>query len=157
MLRTLINVSILFCLLIQTTIAQENKISLKDAVKTALENNDGLKALESSVSAQKSEIGISRSFLLPQLNIEEKFVRTNNPTSVFSIKLNQERFSESDFEISNLNNPDPISDFGTNFSAEMPILAVQEYLSLKSSKKEYLAKNEEFGRQKEEVAFNVIE
>lgn len=157
MLRILINVFILFCLLIQTTLAQEYKISLKDAVKTALENNDGLKALESSVSAQKSEIGISRSSLLPQLNIEESFIRTNNPTSVFSIKLNQQRFSESDFEISNLNNPDPISDFETNFSAEMPILAVQEYLSLKSSKKEYLAKNEEFGRQKEVVAFNVIE
>lgn len=157
MLRTLINVSILLCLLIQSTIAQEHKISLKDAVQTALENNDGLKALESAVSAQKSEIGISRSFLLPKLNIEEKFVRTDNPTSVFSIKLNQERFSESDFDISTLNNPDPISDFETNFSAEMPILAVQEYLKLKSSKKEYQAKSEEFDRQKEVLAFNVIE
>lgn len=141
----------------QICVADEVVFKLRDAVSTALENNNELKALESSVSAEKADIGISRSYLLPQINLEESFVRTNNPTGVFSIKLNEGRFKESDFEISSLNNPDPVSDFETNISVEQPILAVQEALALKSANKEYMAKREEYGRQREYVAFRVVE
>ncbi len=141
----------------QICVAGEVVFKLRDAVSTALENNNELKALESSVSAEKADIGISRSYLLPQINLEESFIRTNNPTGVFSIKLNEGRFKESDFEISSLNNPDPVSDFETDISVEQPILAVQEALALKSANKEYMAKWEEFGRQREYVAFRVVE
>jgi len=144
-------------LLAQISVAEEVIFKLREAVGTALENNDDLKAFESSVSAEKADIGISRSYLLPQINLEESFVRTNNPTGVFSIKLNEGRFKESDFEISSLNNPDPVSDFETGISVEQPILAIQEALALKSANKEYLAKREEFGRQREYVAFRVVE
>lgn len=156
MLRIIIQAIVFICIILQIAVAEEQKFSLEDAVAMALDNNDALKAFESSVSASKSDIGISRSSLLPHISIEESFVRTDNPTGVFSIKLNQQRFAESDFNLSNLNDPDPVSNFETNFSAEMPILAVQEYLKVKASKKEYQAKSEEYGRQKEVVAFNVI-
>jgi len=156
MLRIIIQAIVFICIIIQIAVADEQKFSLEDAVAMALYNNDELKAFESSVSASKSDIGISRSSLLPHISIEESFVRTDNPTGVFSIKLNQQRFTESDFNLSNLNDPDPVSNFETNFSAEMPILAVQEYLKVKASKKEYQAKSEEYGWQKEVVAFNVI-
>ncbi|HSC33715.1 MAG TPA: TolC family protein [Thermodesulfobacteriota bacterium] len=141
----------------QICVADEVLFKLRDAVSTALENNNELKALESSVSAEKADIGISRSYLLPQINLEESFVRTNNPTGVFSIKLNEGRFKESDFEVSTLNNPDPVSDFETDISVEQPILAIQEALALKSANKEYMAKREEYGRQREYVAFRVVE
>lgn len=144
-------------LLAQICAADEVLFKLRDAVSTALENNNELKSFESSVSAEKADIGISRSYLLPQINLEESFVRTNNPTGVFSIKLNEGRFKESDFEISSLNNPDPVSDFETNVSVEQPILAIQEALALKSANKDYLAKREEFGRLREYVAFRVVE
>jgi outer membrane protein TolC len=148
---------IFFCLLLQQAVSEEQRLSLHDAIKTALGNNDDVKAFESSVSAKKAEIGISRSFLLPHINLDESFVRTNNPTGVFSIKLNQERFTESDFELQNLNNPDPVSDFQTNVSIEQPILAIPELLSIKASKKDYLARSEAFARQKELIAFKVID
>lgn len=156
MVRTIIKAVVFSCILFQPAVAEEQKFSLEDAVAMALDNNNALKAFENSVSASKSDIGISRSPLLPHLGIEESFVRTDNPTGVFSIKLNQQRFTESDFDLSNLNNPDPVSDFQTNFTAEMPILAVQELLKVRSSQKEYQARSEEYGRQKEVVAFNVI-
>ncbi|HEX9831247.1 MAG TPA: TolC family protein, partial [Thermodesulfobacteriota bacterium] len=70
--------------------------------------------------------------------------------------LNQERFSMSDFEIPNLNNPDPISDFQTTFSVEQPILAIKELLTLKSSNKNFQAAGEDLNRKKEVVAFGVI-
>ena len=148
---------IFFFFFAQICVADEVVFKLRDAVNTALENNNELKALESSVSAEKADIGISRSYLLPQINLEESFVRTNNPTGVFSIKLNEGRFKESDFEVSSLNNPDPVSDFETDISVEQPILAIQEALALKSANKEYMAKWEEYGRQREYVAFRVVE
>ncbi len=159
-IRNIANLTVYFLflfLLARISIADEVVFKLRDAVGTALENNNELKSYESSVSAEKADIGISRSYLLPQINLEESFVRTNNPTGVFSIKLNEGRFKESDFEISSLNNPDPVSDFETNISVEQPILAVQEALALKSANKEYMAKREEYGRQREYVAFRVVE
>jgi outer membrane protein TolC len=159
-IRNIANLAVYFLflfLLARISIADEVVFKLRDAVSTALENNNELKSYESSVSAEKADIGISRSYLLPQINLEESFVRTNNPTGVFSIKLNEGRFKESDFEISSLNNPDPVSDFETNISVEQPILAVQEALALKSANKEYMAKREEYGRQREYVAFRVVE
>jgi outer membrane protein len=135
----------------------EIKLSLEEAVRIALKNNHDLRTLGNAVLAQGSDVGISRSSLLPKINLEEMFVRTNNPTSVFSIKLNQERFSMSDFEIRNLNNPDPISDFQTTFSVEQPILALKEFFTLKSSKKNFEAAGEEFDRKTEAVAFRVIQ
>ena len=135
----------------------EIKLSLDEAIRIALKNNHEIKALMNSVLAEGSDVGITRSFLLPKINLEERFVRTNNPTDVFSIKLNQQRFSMSDFEIPNLNNPDPISDFQTTFSVEQPILAIKELLTLKSSNKDFQAAGEDFNRKKEAVAFGVIQ
>jgi outer membrane protein len=135
----------------------EIKLSLDEAIRIALKNNHEIKALMNSVLAEGSDVGISRSSLLPKINLEERFVRTNNPTDVFSIKLNQQRFSKSDFEIPNLNNPDPVSDFQTTFSVEQPILAIKELLTLKSSNKDFQAAGEDFNRKKEAVAFGVIQ
>jgi outer membrane protein TolC len=135
----------------------EIKLSLEEAIRIALKNNHEIKALMNSVLAEGSDVGISRSSLLPKINLEERFVRTNNPTDVFSIKLNQQRFSMSDFEIQNLNNPDPISDFQTTFSVEQPIVAIKEILTLKSSNKDFQAAGEDFNRKKEAVAFGVIQ
>ena len=160
MIRLIINIltlSIIFIIGFQNAYSEETTISLKQAIGIALEKNDELKASESSLKAKNDEIGISRSSLLPSLNVDENFVRTNNPTAVFSEKLNQGRFSQSDFEISALNDPEPINNFKTSFSVEMPVLAVQDYLSLKSSKSEYLSGKNEFERDRELLVFNIIQ
>jgi outer membrane protein TolC len=139
------------------TLGEEKRFSLKEAVRIALENNHEIRAFKSSVSAKKSDIGIARSSLLPQITLKERFVRTDNPTSVFSFKLNQERFSQSDFEIPSLNDPNPVSDFETSLSFEQPILAVRDMLGIKTAKNEFLAQEEDLARKKEELAFRVIQ
>jgi outer membrane protein TolC len=143
-------------LLTLKTLGDELRFSLRQAIQVALENNHEIKAFKNSVSAQESEVGIARSSLLPRITFQEKFVRTDNPTSVFSFKLNQERFSQSDFEISSLNNPDPLNDFETSLSFEQPILAMGDILGTKVAKNELLAQSEDFTRKKEEVVFRVV-
>jgi len=134
----------------------EELMSLDEAVRTALSGNPALRAGKKGIDASKKEIDIARSYLLPKLTFEERYLRTDNPTYAFSAKLNQERFAMSDFAIDNLNNPDPISDYQSSISLEQPIYVRKTYLGLKMAKTEADAKELEYRRKKEQVALDVI-
>ena len=54
------------------TIAEEQKLSLREAILTSFANNHELKARQSSLAATQADIGIARSYLLPSLLFEEK-------------------------------------------------------------------------------------
>ncbi len=136
--------------------AAEQRFTLRDAVQVAFEQNDELRAFSHSASAVGEDVAIARSALIPKISFEERFMRTNNPTGVFSAKLNQERFEQADFAISSLNDPAPINDFQTQFSISQPLLVRREVLGLSIAKEEYTAKSDEYKRKREEVALKVI-
>lgn len=136
--------------------AGELSLSFASALDTALSENPELRAAGSAAGAGEEDIGIARSRLLPRLSFEERFMRTTNPTYAFSSKLNQERFSTADFAIASLNDPQAINDFQTSVSFEQPVFVRQAYVGLKMAKKEHRARLDDFGRQKEAVAFNVL-
>jgi len=135
---------------------QDKKVTLEEALKIALEENREIRAFKNTVSAQKENIGVARSFLLPKINFEERAARTNNPPSAFMMKLNQQRFAMDDFALNNLNNPKSINDFQTAFSFEQPVFFMKSYLNLHSAKLEHSAKSEDYMRKREEVSLNVI-
>lgn len=149
--------SFLILVVAQNVNAAEKHLSLIEAVKLAMENNHEIKASRNSLSAQKEDIGVARSFLLPKITFEERFMRTNNPPSSFSIKLNQERFAQTDFAVISLNNPKPINDFQTSLSFEQPLFVRKAYIGLDMSKTEFSAKGEDFIRKKEDIAFRVVQ
>lgn len=135
--------------------ATEDALTLKKAIEIAIEENHEIKAMKSSVLAEEENIGIARSYLLPKINFEERFLRTDNPTYGFMSKLNQERFSVGDFRINSLNNPKPINDFQTTISFEQPLFIRKASISLDMSKREFKAKDIEYKRKKEEIALRV--
>ncbi len=145
-----------FSLIIADNSAAEQVLSLREALLRALKGNHEIRAHESGLLAVKKDVGIARSFLLPKLSFEERFMRTNNPTYAFMAKLNQERFEAADFRISALNNPDPISDFQTSITFEQPLFAPKALINLDISKQEYEARHEEVARKREEIAFLVF-
>ena len=130
-------------------------LSLNDAVKNALENNYEIRAFKNTLAVSNEDIGVARSFLLPKLNLEERFTSTTNPTYAFMAKLNQERFSQADFAINSLNSPAAISDFQTSLSFEQPLFTKKAYIGLEMARLEHTAKNEEYMRKKEDIAFIV--
>jgi outer membrane protein len=136
-------------------IAEQKRVDLIEAVKLAMEHNHEIRSSRYSLFAQKEDIGIARSYLLPKLSFEERATRTNNPPGVFMMKLNQERFAQSDFDIFSLNNPKPQSDLQTLFSIEQPIFVGKYLIGLNMAKKEYSAQNESYNRKKEEIALKV--
>ena len=117
----------------------ERQLTLSEAVAAALQGNNELRASKDSLLAQREEVGIARSPLLPHVAFEEGAVRTDNPPGVFMAKLNQRRFSQSDFDINALNNPKPTTDFQTLVSVDQPIFASEAFIGLTMAKKEYAA------------------
>jgi outer membrane protein len=135
----------------------ETRLTLSQAVQTALENNHELKAQRNSYAAKQADIGIARSFLLPKISFEERYLRTVNPGYAFMTRLNQERIEQSDFAPASLNHPDAVDDFQTAVSIEQPLFARKANIGLDMSKREVEASEEALQRKKEEVAFKVVQ
>jgi outer membrane protein len=133
------------------------KVTLTEAIKIALEENHEIKAFRSSLLAQREGVGVARSFLLPRIAFEERAARTNNPPQVFMMKLNQQRFGLTDFELNNLNYPPATTDYQTMFSFEQPVFAMKSFLGFSMAKLEHAAKSDEYLRKKEEIALAVTQ
>ncbi len=136
--------------------AAEQQLSMKDCLLLAMKGNPEIRARDHGLLADHEDIRIARSFLLPKLTFEERFMRTNNPTYTFMAKLNQERFAAEDFDIHALNDPAPVSDFQTSIAFEQALFAPKASIGKKMAEKEYEARREEVDRKREEVAFMVF-
>jgi len=134
----------------------EQRMSVTEAVRTALTDNHEIKAKLSVTRAQEKEIDIARSHLLPKLYVEERYLRTTNPGYAFMSKLNQERIGVQDFSPDQLNHPDAINDFQSSLTLEQPLFVKKAYLGMDMSKTEARAMKEEFIRKREDVAFQVV-
>jgi outer membrane protein len=130
-------------------------LSLQQALEKALQDNHQIIAFHNSLASQKEDIGIARSSLMPKLTLEERFLRTNNPTYVFMSKLNQGRFTAQDFDVAALNDPSTENDFQTSLSVFQPLLAMQASIGIDMSETAYAAKKEEYFRKQEEIILQV--
>ena len=130
-------------------------MTLRAAVEKSLENNHEFAAFKNSLASHKEDIGIAQSSMMPKLSLEERFLRTNNPTYVFMSKLNQGRFTMQDFDISSLNDPAPENDFQTSLTVMQPLLAPQATIGIEMSKTAYAAKKAEYFRKQEEIVSQV--
>ncbi len=136
--------------------AEEKVIHLKEAVRVALRDNHLVRAARSAVEAGRQEIGLAASGMGPTLTIEERYLRTANPTSTFMVKLNQQRFTAADFRIDSLNHPDPANDFQTSLVVEKPLFARQVQIGEEMAGKEAEALAMQFQRSREEIALEVV-
>jgi outer membrane protein TolC len=99
----------------------QDAISIKDAVRQALDKN---KSVEASAEAQKaadSRIAQARSGRLPKVGYSESWARSDNPVFVFSSLLTQHQFGAQDFQIGPLNRPDFMNNFQSQFTADQPL------------------------------------
>ena len=149
--------SLIILLLPLSVFGEEKKLTLTEAIKIALEENYELRAAKNALSAQKEGVGIARSAFLPKLTFEERAARTNNPPLSFMMKLNQQRFSQNDFIVDSLNNPQPINDYQTAFFIEQPVFSMKSFVGLSIAKNEYAAKSGDYQRAKEETVFKVVQ
>jgi outer membrane protein TolC len=140
-----------------TANAAGERLTLDEAVKTALKNNHELQAQRNAHAAKGAEIGVARSFLLPRISLEERYMRTAGPAYAFMTKLNQQRIEFADFAPDTLNHPAAVNDFQTAVTVEQPLFGKKAGIGLEMSKMEAAASEEALHRKKEEVAFKVVQ
>lgn len=149
-----------FMLLIPSVWAQsqseERRMTVIEAVRAALVDNHEVRALQSATQAQEKDVGIARSYLLPKIFLEERYLRTTNPGYAFMSKLNQARIEPQDFNPDSLNHPDAINDFQSSVTLEQPLFVKKAFIGLDMSKTEARAKGEELIRKREDIAFQVV-
>lgn len=137
-------------------LAHPGQLTIVEAVQKALTDNHEIKAMHSLSSASKEDIGIARSYLLPKISIEGRYLRTNNPGYAFMSRLNQERITAQDFDPETLNHPDAINDYQSSISIEQPVFSKKAFVGLTMSRIEAQVKDEELKRKREEVTLEVV-
>ena len=125
-----------------TANAETLKLSIKDAINMGLENNNQIKAARFTSQATSQGIQNANSRYLPVVAFEESLVASNSPVNTFMMKLDEGRFTNSDFQINNLNNPSTTHDFKTALSIQQPLfvpsLSPIKELAVKEAKKSEL-------------------
>jgi outer membrane protein TolC len=89
-------------LLLSAPLFSPTPLSLKDAVRTAIEKHPSVEASGAQVNAAETRLRQARSGHLPKLNYTESWQRSNNPVFVF-VSLTQHQFGEHNFAIGPLN------------------------------------------------------
>jgi len=136
--------------------AETLKLSVKDAISMALENNNQVKAAVHTSHAARQGVVSATSRYLPAVSFEETLAASNSPTNTFMMKLDEGRFTQNDFQISNLNNPSAAHDFKTALSLQQPLfvpsLAPLREMAVKDAQKSEL----ELEPARQGIAFQVF-
>jgi outer membrane protein len=88
-------------------------LTLSSAVDRALKTNPLIRMTLSGREIADAQLREMRAGWFPLLQFSETFTRGNNPVFVFGSLLEQGRFGAENFQISSLNNPEPLSNFRT--------------------------------------------
>lgn len=96
-----------------TDAAETDALTLEAAVDKALKDNPLIRMTRAGLKIAEAQLREARAGWFPLLQFSETFTRSNNPVFVFGSLLEQGRFGPSNFQISSLNNPDPLSNFRT--------------------------------------------
>ena len=119
------SILIIFLLSFLLLKAQETKpISKGEVLEKLSENNQSIKISEQEFLGARADYRQTNAVLLPNISVSHTGTATNNPVYSFMAKLNQGLFSESDFAVDNLNNPDAIDNFTTSIQFEQPLINV---------------------------------
>ena len=101
-------------------------LTLSRAVEVALESNPLIKAADAGIEGAAAQTKEARASRLPGLQLGETVTHSTNPVAAFGAKLEQGSFGPQDLSIQSMNDPDPVTNFRTTLSMQVPLLAARE-------------------------------
>jgi outer membrane protein TolC len=101
--------------------AEELQLTLTEAQAHAVEHNARLVGARAQVGAAEAWRMQTGSGYLPSLRLSQGWARTNDPVNAFGVRLKQGRFTQEDFAVERLNDPDDISNWQTKLDVQQPI------------------------------------
>ena len=137
--------------------AQEPSLTLQKAVAVALEKNPTRKMAAADIASANSNYRLTRTQLLPQLNLGEGVTRSDDPVFAFGTRLRQKQFTQNDFALNALNSPTPVNDFTTRFTGQWTAFdSWKTEFQIKRSSLLQQSASQSMGRTDQELIFNVV-
>lgn len=99
----------------------QDPLSLRDAVRLSLRENQAIAGATAAVGASEARITQARGGMLPKVNYSESFARSDNPVFVFSSLLTEHQFGAANFAIGPLNRPDFLNNFQSQITVDQPL------------------------------------
>src|SRR5580765_8080322 len=96
----------------------QDNLTLPMAVELALRTNPLTRATASGREIANAQITEARAGRLPRVQLSETFTNGNNPVYVFGSLLEQGRFTQQNFDLRSLNNPDALTNFRFGVTAK---------------------------------------
>lgn len=96
-------------------------LTLPLAVEIALRTNPLTRATASGREIADAQVAGARAGRLPQVQLSETVTNGNNPVFVFGSLLEQGRFTQQNFNLPLLNNPDPLTNFRFSVTVKAPL------------------------------------
>ncbi len=131
-------------------------LTLEKAKSIALSQSPLINELRQNLFVWKWRVREADSRRLPRIDLTEIYSRTDNPTLAFSNLLNQQRFSQENFNIDRLNNPSAITNYNTKISISLPLFnAGMEWIEPEKSRMGAKIQREDLEWKKQMLLFNV--
>lgn len=126
-------------------------LSLQAALDIAKNQSYQIQIANSAVKRAEGENLESWSGFLPRVSFSESYIKSNDPVTVFSLKLKQGIFTEQDFNLSTLNAPGALDNFSTTFQVQQPIFNLDAIYGKSAASLGLKAKKESATRTRETV------
>ena len=97
-------------------------LSVDEAIDRARNENFSVRSSEAAQRAARARKRQSLGVFLPQLTLSEQGFASTDPVNAFGFKLKQERFTQQDFAVNALNEPDRVDHFATQIEVRQPLL-----------------------------------
>lgn len=97
-------------------------LGLEEAVREARRRNPDLRQAELDRESARAAARMAAAPLLPGIELDVGFQRSNDPVFAFGTKLRQQRFGAADLALDALNQPDPITDWSSGAGVRWSVL-----------------------------------
>jgi outer membrane protein TolC len=97
-------------------------LSLSEALEQARTESFPVRTAAAKRQGATAQKRRSLGVFLPRITAQEQGFATTDPVNAFGFKLQQERFSQQDFQIDGLNTPDRVDHFATQLEVQQPIV-----------------------------------
>jgi outer membrane protein TolC len=104
-----------------SALSAQESLTLERAIREALAQNAGLRAVRAGVSQADAHVDEARSGWFPRVSVAETWQRGDQPVFVFSSLLSARRFGPQNFAIDALNHPDAFGFYRTSIALEQLI------------------------------------
>jgi outer membrane protein TolC len=108
-------------LILPATASAQTTLTLESAMARARADSPGARADAAAVGESDARVDFARAGFFPRVDVSESVQRGNQPVFVFSTLLSQRRFSQANFEVHRLNEPEPITNVRTAVSVRQHV------------------------------------